>query len=214
MLQLDPDIERYILENSSPEDELLTAITRSTYLKTPYPQMMSGHLLGLLLEFIVQIKAPAAILEIGTFTGYGTIRLARKLPADGKVITLEKDDEQIPGIRENLKAAGLSNRVTLIHGNALKVIPEIPGTFDMVFIDGNKPEYPDYYKLVREKLNKGAVIIADNTLWGGKVSLPQHKMDAATKGIHQFNKLVLRDQEVSVVILPIRDGISLIHYQE
>lgn len=214
MLPLDPDINRYILENSSREDDLLAAITRSTYLKTTYPQMMSGHLLGLLLEFIVQIKAPITVLEIGTFTGYGTIRLARKLPAEGKVFTLEKDDEQIPGIRENLKAAGLSTRVTLIQGDALKVIPEIPGTFDMVFIDGDKQEYPDYYKMIRQKLNKGAVIIADNTLWGGKVSLPQYKMDAATKSVHQFNKLVHQDQEVSVVILPVRDGISLIHYQE
>jgi caffeoyl-CoA O-methyltransferase len=210
MIPLTPALEKYIEEHSSAEGTTLRHLNRFTHQHTVNPQMMSGHLQGLFLEFISRIISPKRILEIGTFTGYGTINLAKGLAPDGELITIEKNDELIQNTRSLFEKAGLSSSVTLINGDALKIIPELDTTFDLVFLDGEKSEYPDYYSLIINKLKEGGIILADNTLWGGKVTDPGTNSDASTSGIIKFNSMVRKDQRVTVIILPMRDGLSVI----
>lgn len=210
MIQPDPELEKYIETYSSREDPHLSFIKSYTYQNTTYPQMITGHLQGLLLEFISRMIHPSTILEIGTFTGYGTICLAKGLSDNGKIYTIEKNDERTDFLKESFRNAGISEKVTLLNGDALQVIPQLDISFDLVYIDGDKNEYPDYYRLLKEKTHPGSIIMVDNTLWGGKVIIPENQMDSATKAIHTLNKIVSNDPDVSVVILPLRDGLTLI----
>lgn len=204
------DIDKYILEHIEPEDEVLQELNRETHLKVLGARMISGHLQGQVLTMLSKMIQPKNILEVGTFTGYSAICLAKGLTDGGKLITIEIDDELENFAGKYFKKAGLQNKIEQRIGKALEIIPALNMTFDLVFLDADKREYVDYYNSVFEKVNPGAYIIADNTLWSGKVlSTPAHD-DFQTKGIIEFNKFVVNDKRVEKVILPLRDGMTLL----
>ncbi|MDF1575461.1 MAG: O-methyltransferase [Bacteroidales bacterium] len=202
-------LDQYLVEHSSPEDPVLKELARHTYLKEVHPRMLSGHILGSYLSMFSNMIAPTRILEIGTYTGYSAICLARGLRPGGKVITIEVNDELRSTALHFFKKANLLEQIQLINGDALKVIPEIEGPFDLVFIDAHKDHYPDYYPLVFEKLRPGGYILADNVLWGGKV-LGASERDHTTSTIDRFNKMITADARVENLLLPVRDGIMVI----
>lgn len=202
--------QQYIEKYSTPEDAILASINRETHLNVLNPRMLSGPLQGKLLEMISRMVNPGYILEIGTYTGYSSICLAKGLTENGKLITIEKNEEIIKYPLKNIEHAGLKDKIEIITGDALDVIPELDFNFDLVFIDGDKSEYCEYYKLVIDKVEPGGYIIADNVLWNGKVFDEHEKQDEDTRSIHDFNEMVSIDPRVENVILPIRDGISLI----
>lgn len=210
MLDIDPSLEDYILEHISPEGDILEELTRQTNLKTVHPQMNSGHLQGKFLEIISKLVRPGRILEIGTFTGYSAISLAKGLNDDGKLYSIDISDELYDMAWEYIKRSGMQDKIVLLTGNALEVMKEIDEFFDLVFIDGEKREYPDYYDIVIDMLKPGGIILADNVLWGGKVVDPESNLDPSTAGILAFNKKVRNDRRVENIILPVRDGISVI----
>ncbi|HHJ09474.1 MAG TPA: O-methyltransferase [Bacteroidetes bacterium] len=210
MLTLPHDLKHYIETHSTAEDPVLEELSRRTWWETIYPQMMSGTLQGKLLEFISRMITPERILEIGTFTGYSAICMARGLKNHGKLITIENNDELLSISKEFFDKAGLTDKIELIHGNALEIIPTLKDFFDLVFIDAEKTEYADYYKTVMKKVRSGGWILADNVLWDGKVIGSTERMDAETHGIRRFNELVKNDPGVEQIILPLRDGIMLI----
>lgn len=204
------EIEKYILNHIDPEDEILKELDRETNLNVVGARMLSGHLQGTVLTMFSKMISPQQILEIGTFTGYSAICLAKGLKPGGKLITLEIDDELEAIAAKYFKKAGLEEVIEQRIGPAIEIIPILTGLFDLVFIDAHKPEYIEYYNLIFEKVRNGGYIIADNTLWSGKVvETPAHD-DYQTKGILAFNDHVKNDQRVEVVILPIRDGMTVI----
>ncbi|MFW5832346.1 MAG: O-methyltransferase [Prolixibacteraceae bacterium] len=202
--------EEYILNHIEPEDSVLQELNRETHLKTPGARMLSGHLQGQVLTILAKIIRPETILEIGTFTGYSAICLARGLQENGKLITIEMDDELEDFAARYFEKAGLSERIIQRIGQALEIIPQLDETFDLIFLDADKKEYPDYYKLVFDKLRSGGIIIADNTLWSGKVLEKPAPDDDQTRGIIEFNELIKHDNQVEKVILPLRDGMTII----
>jgi predicted O-methyltransferase YrrM len=202
--------EDYALLHTSPEDPLLHQLYRETNLKSVYPRMLSGHLQGKLLEMLSTMIQPDHILEIGTFTGYSAICLARGLSPHGKLITIEVNPE-FPGIAHKyFKRAGLANKIIQETGHALDLIPGLDYTWDLVFIDADKENYVNYYKLVIDRVRKGGFIIADNVLWGGKVLNPDEKQDKETKGITTFNAFIRRDKRIDHVMVPVRDGLMIL----
>jgi predicted O-methyltransferase YrrM len=203
-------IEAYINAHATPEDPLLAELNRETHLKAINPRMLSGHPQGLLLQTISKMLRPNNILEIGTFTGYSAICLAKGLKLGGQLHTIEKNDEIIHFSKKYFKKANLNNSIFTHIGNALDIIPTLNYTFDLVFMDGNKQQYLDYYNLCLEKLSSGGIILADNVLWDGKVTQEYNPSDSDTVAINNFNKTIMEDNRVEVIILPIRDGISLI----
>jgi len=206
----DPELlDRYLSEHSSQEDPVLTDLARHTYLNEVHPNMLSGHILGSFLTLFSTLLSPERILEVGTFTGYSAICLARGLREGGSLITLEVNDELRAISLEYFRKAGLSGQIELINGDALEVIPSLQGNFDLVFMDAHKDDYPAYYDLVIERIAPGGYILADNVLWGGKV-LDIPSADNTTRIIHQFNQKVNQDRRVENLILPVRDGLMLI----
>lgn len=206
----DPEkVDRYLEKHSSPEDEVLLELTRHTYLKEVHPNMLSGKVLGRFLQLFSKLLSPDRILEIGTYTGYSAICLARGLKPGGKLITLEVNEELRASTLSFFKKAGVDQQIQLINGNALEVIPTLEETFDLVFIDANKEDYPAYYKAAMEKLAPGGYILADNVLWSGKV-LDENISDATTRAIHEFNQMISDDVRVENLLLPIRDGLMVI----
>ena len=203
-------IENYVLSHSTPEDNILAELNRVTFLKAIYPRMLSGPMLGKLLEFLSFMLKPKYILEIGTFTGYSAICLAKGLSVGGKLITIEKNDEIIKFSSNYFQKSGLSDKIELLVGDALEIVPSLDYQFDLVFIDAEKKEYVDYYSLVIDKIRPGGFIIADNVLWDGKVLDKVKYTDKETKGIRAFNELISKDPRVENIIIPIRDGISII----
>lgn len=200
----------YCENHTSPEDELLQHISRETHAKVLMPRMLSGHLQGKTLELLVKLLNPKIILEIGTYTGYSGICMARGLGDEGKLITLDINDELEPMVRDFFEKSGLSSKIDYRLGNALDIIPQLPDKFDFVFIDADKANYTNYYNLVVDRMNKGGVILADNVLWSGKVVAEiGKKIDKDTKAILDYNKLVHEDPRVENVLLPIRDGLML-----
>lgn len=202
-------MERYLAEHSTGEDPVLAELARHTYLKEVYPNMISGHLLGSFLTLFSKITHPSRILEVGTYTGYSAICLARGLKPDGLLTTIENNDELRQTTLSFFQKAGVSERIELINGDAMKIIPELDELFDLVFLDANKEEYPGYYDLLVDKVPSGGYILADNTLWGGKV-LQDPGADPATSAIHRFNHVVTADARVENLLLPIRDGLMII----
>lgn len=204
------ELEKYILNHIDPEDEVLWELDRETHLKVLGSRMISGHLQGAVLTMIAKMIRPETILEIGTFTGYSAICLARGLQSGGKLITIEIDDELENLAARFIKNAGLENTIEQRIGPALEIIPKLSGPFDLVFIDAHKPEYSAYYEAVFDKIKTGGYIIADNTLWSGKVTEKPAADDFQTNGILAFNSLIKNDSRVEKVILPLRDGMTLI----
>ena len=172
--------------------------------------MLSGHLQGKVLSMISKMIKPEIILEIGTFTGYSAICLAQGLKDGGKLITIEKDDELENLAKKYIHKAGMDNKIVRLTGSALDLIPTLEESFDLVFLDADKREYTDYYNIVFEKVRSGGFIIADNTLWNGKVFESPLPRDAQSKGIINFNELIKTDSRIEKVILPLRDGMTII----
>ncbi|SHF65629.1 Predicted O-methyltransferase YrrM [Mariniphaga anaerophila] len=204
------EIERYVLEHVDQEDPLLQELDRETHLKVLGSRMLSGHLQGQLLTMFSKMIRPGRILELGTFTGYSAICLAKGLPEGGKLITIEKNDELVDLAQKYFAKTGLQSRIEQLVGAAVEIIPTLSDAFDLVFMDADKREYSDYYNLIFDKVHSGGYIIADNTLWSGKVlDAPVHG-DDQTLGIIAFNEMVKNDSRVEKVILPLRDGMTVI----
>lgn len=202
-------LDRYLLEHSTPEDPILKELARHTYLNEVHPRMLSGHILGNFLTLFSKILSPGRILEIGTYTGYSAICLARGLRKGGRLTTIEVNDELRGTALEFFRKAELEEQIDLINGDALEVLPSLKESFDLVFMDAHKDDYPSYYELVIDKLSPGGYILADNVLWGGKV-LESPVTDATTRIMDSFNEFVTDDPRVENLLLPIRDGLMLI----
>ncbi|MCB9032645.1 MAG: class I SAM-dependent methyltransferase [Chitinophagales bacterium] len=201
-------IENYIDQHTSNEDEVLATLNRQTQIDVLMPQMLSGKVQGKLLTMLSMMLQPKCILEIGTFTGYATICLAKGLQKDGKLITIDVNEELEDMVKLYVEKANLSSKIEMKIGDATTIIPTINETFDLVFIDADKKNYGNYYDLVFDKVRKGGFILVDNVLWSGKVV--QENKDKDTLAIDLFNKKVAADNRVEVVILSVRDGISVI----
>ena len=203
------DISDYCSLHSDNEDDLLKELSRQTHLKTLKPRMLSGHLQGVFLGMIAQLIKPMYILEIGTFTGYSALCLAKGLQDAGKLITIDNNPETLIMAQDFFDRSAYKN-IELISGNAAQLIPALPYTFDLIFIDADKKNYALYYDLVFDKLKKGGLIMADNVLWSGKVlDLATHS-DKDTIIMQAFNEKIAKDSRVEKVMLPLRDGITLI----
>lgn len=211
MTNLQDQLAAYALQHSSPEDPLLTALTRETNLKTVYPNMLSGPLQGKFLELISRILHPSRILEIGTFTGYSAICLSRGLASGGVLHTIDISDETAVMARAYFEKAGISDRIRMHVGDARTLIPSLDETFDLVFIDGDKEQYLDYYHAVFNHVVPGGVILADNVFWGGKVVDPAKFHEKETRGILEFNTFVTGDDRIEKVLLPVRDGLYMLY---
>lgn len=204
-------LEDYILSHIDEESELLAGINREAHVKLLRPRMLSGHLQGRILKMLVRMCRPERILEIGTYTAYATICMAEGLPELGEIHTIEINDELEDFIREQLNKTDLKDKIHLHIGDALDIIPKIGGMFDMVFIDADKRLYCEYYDLVFDKVKPGGIILADNTLWDGKVLETPHPTDKQTIGILNFNEKIKEDRRIEKVILPLRDGLTIIY---
>ena len=206
------ELEDYILSHIDKEGEHLTRLNRETHIYHLRPRMCSGHLQGRLLKMFVRMINPKNILELGTFTGYSALCLAEGLIApEGELHTIEIDDELEEFIRSHFEQSVLADRIHLHIGDARYILPSLGKTFDLVFMDANKREYCEYYDLVFPLLSSGGFIIADNTLWDGKVVDWGKKLDAQTEGILRFNDMVAHDSRVEKVIIPLRDGLTIIY---
>ena len=203
-------LEEYISAHIEPESNLLKSLYRETNIKLLNPRMASGHIQGRLLKSFVQMIKPKSVLELGTFTGYATLCMAEGLPEDGHIDTIEIDDELESFIKRWIAKSPYSNKISLHIGDALEIVPRLKKDFDLIFLDAEKREYPDYYKQLFKYLKVGGYIIADNTLWDGHVVDPEYSKDRQTKAIKEFNDIVAADTRVTVSIVPIRDGLTLI----
>jgi predicted O-methyltransferase YrrM len=207
---LNKNIEKYIEDHTSPQHELLQQLMRDTHLKTIYPRMLSGNLLGRFLTMLSRMISPERILEIGTFTGYSAICLALGMNPTGKLYTIEINRELEAISKKYFKLFELEEKIIQIFGDAREIIPDLEEAFDLVFIDADKETYPEYYQLVFDKIRPGGWILADNVLWSGKIIDIDQKQDKETAGIMEFNEFVQRDRRVENVLVPIRDGVMLI----
>ncbi len=207
---MEKKLDKYIRDHSTPEDKVLEELYRQTHLYVVNPNMASGHIQGKFLEMLSYMIQPSRIIEIGTYTGYSAICLARGLKSGGQLHTIEINDELNEMSTHYFALAGVADRVTLHTGRAQDVIPALKFIFDLVFIDGDKREYCEYYDLVFEKVRKGGFIIADNVLWGGKIEGEEALKDPQTKGVVMFNEMVRKDPRVEKIVLPLRDGLMLI----
>lgn len=206
---MDKELQRYLNDYSSPEDPILGDLYRQTHIRFINPNMATGHLQGKLLEFISRMICPENILEIGTFTGYSAICLARGLKPGGKLYSIEINDELKEFSHSYFCKAGLEENIVQLTGKAQNLIPKLDVRFDLAFIDGDKREYREYYNIIIRKMKPKGFIIADNVLWGEKV-LEKNAKDPQTRGIIEFNEMIKEQKNIEKVILPVRDGIMLI----
>ena len=202
-------LDEYIEAHTTNADAVLAELYRETHLHVMNPRMASGPVQGQFLQFIVQMLKPKRVLEIGTFTGYSAICLAKKLPEGGRLTTIEANVEYEEIIRKYFDKAQVTNKIDLIFGDAKQVIPNLTDGFDLVFIDADKINYPTYYDLVIGKVNVGGLILADNVIWEGKV-LNANTKERDTQAIITFNDKVQNDPRVENVLLPIRDGLMMV----
>lgn len=203
----------YIEQHSSPENDVLKQITRSTHLEVINPRMLSGHVQGRVLSMFSQMIRPQRIVELGTFTGYSALCLAEGLTENGKLITIEHNDEMEPAIRRNLALSPLGEKIELVIGDAkeeLRQLGERLEVFDLVFIDADKKEYCDYLDLILPLTRPGGWILADNTLWDGHIIDTAYDKDKQTIALRAFNDKVMQDERLEKVILPLRDGLTII----
>jgi len=206
---MDRELEKFIFDHSTPEDPVLEDLYRQTHLRFVNPNMVSGHLQGRFLEIISKMINPSKILEIGTFTGYSAICLSKGLKPDGLLITVETNDELADFAYSYFKKAGADSKIKSIIGRIQDVAENLSEEFDLVYIDGDKREYVEYYNLIIDKVRPGGFIIADNVLWGGKV-LDKNSNDPQTKGIIEFNEMIRNQKNIENIILPFRDGVMII----
>jgi predicted O-methyltransferase YrrM len=206
---IDEKIEEYALNHSQPEPEILRKLNRETHAKVMSPRMLSGHMQGNFLQMISHMCRPSRILEIGTYTGYSAICLAQGLQPDGKLYTIDVNEELESMVRDYVTAAGMEEKIIVKIGDAKQVIPGLDEMFDIVFIDADKKNYSNYYDLVFDKVNRGGFIIADNVLWSGKILDLNKNRDQDTLLIDQFNKKVHSDDRVEHMLLPLRDGLMI-----
>lgn len=205
---LDEDLQRYAEDHTSAESELLHKVNRQTHLQVLKPRMLSGHLQGRLLAMFSQMIRPKQVLEVGTYTGYSALCLAEGLQPGGTLHTIDKNDELENRVRGYFADAGLTQSIKYYLGNALDIIPSINATFDIVFLDADKINYPTYYDMVFDKVAPGGYIIADNVLWSGKVlEKYRKKLDEDTLAVINFNKKIHEDPRVENILLPVRDGL-------
>ena len=207
---MEKELDKYIREHSTPEDKVLEELYRQTHLYVVNPNMVSGHIQGKFLEMLSYMISPVSVLEIGTYTGYSAICLARGLKSGGQLHTIEINDELNGMSTRYFALAGVADRVTLHTGRAQDVIPKLDRTFDLVFIDGDKREYCEYYDIVFDKVRTGGFIIADNVLWGGRIEGEEAMKDPQTRGLVLFNEKVRNDHRVEKIVLPLRDGLMII----
>lgn len=203
-------IDRYIAEHSTDPGEALEWIERQTHIRTNYPRMMSGSVQGELLKMLVEISGASRALEIGSFTGYSAACIALGLPRDGHLDSLEINDELEDLMREGWERAGVPDRITLHIGDAADTLKSLEGPYDFVFIDANKRQYCEYYDLVMPLVSSGGIIVADDVLWDGKVYADPLPGDAQTAELLRFNDMVKQDRRVEAVMLPLRDGLTII----
>ena len=209
---MNEQLNDYILNHIDAEPEHLYRLERDTHLRLLYSRMCSGHLQGRLLKMLVRMAKPERILELGTFSGYSAQCLAEGLFSDdAQVHTIEIEDELEDFLRQHFADSPVGHRIHLHIGDASQILPQLNLMFDLVFIDANKRHYPQYYELVLPWLTPGGFIIADNTLWDGKVAEPHAKIDPQTEGILSFNQMVAADPRVEKVIIPVRDGLTIIY---
>ncbi len=202
-------IDKYIDQHTPKEPELLAQLNRETNQKVLQPRMLSGHYQGRVLSLISKIIQPKSILEIGTYTGYSALCLAEGLPKEGKLHTIDINEELYDFQQQYFQLSPWKNQIKQYLGDATEIIPEINEMFDLVFIDADKPNYPQYFELIIDKMNSGGVILSDNVLWSGKVVEELKKDDESTQALLKYNKLLTEDNRIESVILPIRDGLTL-----
>ena len=206
---LPQELDDYIVAHSEDEPELLQQLTRETYQKILQPIMLSGAYQGRILSMISKLTHPKTILELGTFTGYATLCLAEGLQDSGVIHTIDINEELVDFQRKYFDASKYGSQIHQHLGNALNIIPTIDITFDLVFIDADKPNYVNYFNLIINKMNSGGIIISDNVLWHGKVLESVNDNDAATKTLLEYNRLLKEDPRVETILLPIRDGLTI-----
>lgn len=206
-----PELESYLLAHSDPEGDYLYRLYRATNIHLLHGRMASGHLQGRVLKMLVRMAQPKNILEIGTFSGYSAICLAEGLPEGGMVYTFEINDEQEDFTRPWIENSPVADKIKFIIGDALTEAPKLDVEFDMAFIDGDKRTYMESYEMVLSVLRPGGFILADNTLWDGHVVDHAYDKDRQTQGIEEFNDFVAHDERVERVMLPLRDGLTLIY---
>lgn len=207
---IDPKLEKYSEDHTSKESEVLHRLNRETHIKALMPRMLSGHLQGQFLGMLSQMIQPKVILEIGTYTGYSAICLAKGLKVDGVIHTIEKNPEHETMAKKYFKEAGIEHQVNYHLGNALEIIPTLNEIFDLVFIDADKDNYLNYYNLVFDKVKPGGYFLVDNVLWSGKVLTKPDSKDIEALGIIEFNDFIHADDRVENVLLTMRDGLMLI----
>ena len=208
--EMDTTLESYILSHIDPEGDYLHCLYRATNIHTIHGRMASGHLQGRLLKMLVTMIRPRNILEVGTFSGYSAICMAEGLEEGGKVWTFEINDEQADFTRPWIEGSPVSDKIKFIIGDAITMAPSLGVVFDMAFVDGDKRTYVETYEMAMSVLRRGGYIIADNTLWDGHVTDHAYDRDSQTAGIRRFNDHVAADPRVEKVILPLRDGLTII----
>lgn len=202
-------LDEYVVAHSEDEPELLQQLTRETYQKILQPIMLSGPYQGRVLSMISKLIHPKSILELGTFTGYATLCLAEGLQQDGEIHTIDINEELVDFQRKYFDKSGYGKQIFQHLGSALDIIPTLNKTFDLVFIDADKPNYVNYFHQIIDKLNPGGIILSDNVLWHGKVIEPLDPKDSSTKAVLEFNSLLKKDSRIETVLLPIRDGLTI-----
>lgn len=202
-------IDEYAVDHTQQEPALLARLSRETYQKVLQPRMLSGHFQGRLLSMISKIAQPATILEIGTYTGYSALCLAEGLRENGVLHTIDINEELQDLQKKYFDQSPFKNQITPHLGNALDIIPTLNLKFDLLFLDADKPNYPAYFNLIINKMNKGGLILTDNVLWSGKVVEEVKEDDESTKALIRFNKMLAEDERLETVLLPVRDGLSI-----
>jgi len=202
-------LDNYVVSHSEQEPELLQQLTRETYQKILQPIMLSGPYQGRVLSMISKLVNPKSILELGTFTGYATLCLAEGLQKDGVIHTIDINEELHDFQRKYFDKSDYGSRIIQHTGSALDIIPDLDTSFDLVFIDADKPNYSNYFHLIIDKLNSGGIILSDNVLWHGKVVEELNEKDVSTKAVLDYNTLLKEDERIETVILPIRDGLTI-----
>lgn len=202
-------LDDYVVNHSEDEPELLKHLSRETHQKILQPRMLSGHYQGRVLSMISKLVKPKNILEIGTYTGYSALCLAEGMQLDGELHTIDINEELFAFQRKYFDRSAYGNQIFQHLGNALEIIPKLNMNFDMVFIDADKENYPNYFHGIIDKLNSGGLILSDNVLWSGKVIEKVEDNDIDTKGVIAFNTILKNDSRIETVVLPIRDGLSI-----